>query len=295
MLRSVLTLLLVWSVVGCSDSKVQPRRRAHDPYSVHEVAGDPDPGRVAALSDLDAVWIRRSQHPNMYDGRTAVVRRRLDASSGPATSTTAAFLVVTLGNRSGSQGPDRDRDGLSDEAEVAIGTNPDAFDTDGDTIPDGFEVFGTYTRAERADSDGDGTPDNVELNLDDLEIYGDRDGDGLRNGQERASFGSDPDRADSDGDGFDDIYEYYYWTAMNDASHPDRDSDQDGQPDAFETANHTDPMSAASHEPDADGDALPDFADDNDGASFAWVPGHRAAVAAVPCNSSGNSGNSGWN
>ncbi len=293
MFRTAATVIACFVITACSSRRAPPATRQASPFVVSEPTGAPDPGRVTALADLDPVWMRRSQLANLYDGRTAVVRTRRGAAQGPATAESSSYVLVTLGDRAGSQGVDRDRDGLSDEAEVAIGTNPDAFDTDGDTIPDAFEVFGTCTRAERVDSDGDGTADNVELNLDDVEIYADRDGDGLRNGQERASFATNPDATDSDSDGFGDIYEYYFWTEMNDPSLPDRDSDDDGQPDRFEMANGFDPMNADSHAPDSDGDALPDFCDENDGQSFAQVPGRRAAVAAIPCNT-GNNGNT-WN
>jgi hypothetical protein len=246
-----------------------------------EPTAEPEAERVAALADLDPVWMRRTRIAGLYDGSQVVRRQRVGASTGPATDENADFLLITLGNRAGSQGADRDRDGLSDEAEVAMGLNPDAFDTDGDTIPDAFELFGTGTRAELADSDGDGTADNEELDLDDLDVYSDTDGDGLRNGQERASFGSDPASGDSDEDGFGDDYEFYFWTEMNNASDPDLDTDDDGQPDDFEMANGFDPSDPDSREPDADGDALPDFADPDDDETYAWVPGHRAAVAAA--------------
>ena len=284
--RHALPLITLFSLVGCQSPARKPTSRPARPYAAVEPTGEPAPERVAALSGLDPVWMRRSQIANLFDGRRALVRSRRSGSTGPATQENASYLTVTLGNRDGSQGADRDRDGLSDEAEVAIGTNPDAFDTDGDSIPDAFEIFGSGTRAERADSDGDGTPDDRELDLDDLEIYGDRDGDGLRNGQERASFNTNADGTDSDADGFDDIYEYYFWTDMSDSANPDVDTDGDGQPDGFERANGFDPADPNSSEPDADGDALPDFSDENDEQAFAQVPGRRAAVPAGAATSS---------
>ena len=129
--------------------------------------------RVVALADLDPAWVQRSWNASLYEGKQVSVRTRSAGVTGPATPSDTQFIMITLGDRSGSQGVDRDRDGMSDEAELAIGTNPDAFDSDGDTLPDAFELFGTLTRPERADSDGDGTPDNVELNIDDVNIYSD--------------------------------------------------------------------------------------------------------------------------
>lgn len=280
-----LPLALLVSISACAPAHAgPPTTRTARPANATEPSGAPEAERVTALADLDPVWMRRTRIAGLYDGSQVVRRQRMGSSTGPATDENSDFLLITLGNRDGSQGADRDRDGLSDEAEVAMGLNPDAFDTDGDTIPDAFELFGTGTRAELADSDDDGTPDNEELDLDALAIYSDTDGDGLRNGQESASFGSDPTSGDSDADGFGDDYEFYFWTAMNDASDPDMDADDDGQPDDFEMANGFDPNDANSHEPDTDGDALPDFADADDMETYAWVAGHGGAVAAAAIN-----------
>lgn len=270
-----------------------PTERMGTPYTVVPPTGTASAAREAALADLDPIWVQRTRNATVYDGATTLWRVRVGAVTGPSTPASSMFVMLTCGDRSGSQGADRDRDGLSDEAETMIGSNPDAFDTDGDTIPDGFEVFGTGTRPELADSDGDGSPDNVELDLDDPEIYSDTDGDRLRNGQERASFGTSPTSIDSDGDAFGDDYEYYFWTAMNDPSDPDLDSDDDGQPDDFEVANGTDPASDGSTVPDADGDALPDFADEADQSVYATVPGHAGAVPAGGVECFGNSGTMG--
>ena len=280
-----LQLLSLVSLAACAPAHAgPPTTRAPRPYAPAEPAEtDYEAERRTALSDVDGVWLRRTRIAGLGDGTQVIFRTRRGSASGAATEENASYLLLTLGDRSGSQGADRDRDGISDEAELAIGSNPDAADTDGDTIPDGFEAFGTGTRPELADSDGDGSPDNVELDLDSLATYTDTDGDGLLDGQERASFGSDPNAGDSDADGFGDDYEYYFWTAMNDATSPDLDSDDDGQPDSFEVANGFSPSDANSHEPDSDGDALPDFADPDDSESYAFVPGHQDAVPATQC------------
>ena len=52
---------------------------------------------------------------------------------------------------------DRDEDGLSDDEEAALGTDPDNPDTDGDTINDGQEVSDGTDPLEPCDSEG-GTP-----------------------------------------------------------------------------------------------------------------------------------------
>ncbi len=273
-------------LVSCAKPNAgPPTKRMPRPFTANAPSDAPPAELVEALRDLDPVWVSRLRLAGITTGAgpavPVTVRVRRNGGTGPATQDNAAFIPVVLGNRMGNTGPDADRDGLSDEAELAIGTNPNALDTDGDTIPDSFEIFGCGTRAERADSDGDGTRDDAELNLDDPSTYSDNDGDGLRNGQERASFGTNAESIDSDADGFGDDYEFYFWTAMNDASDPDLDADDDGQPDDFEVANGFDPKNGSSHAQDADGDALPDFADPNDDKVFACVPGHGIAVPAA--------------
>lgn len=239
----------------------------------------PSAERIAALQGIDPVWIERTRVAFMYDGAVTYVRARTPGATGPSTRANTHPVRVVLGNRSGSRGADRDRDGLSDEAEVAIGSNPDAFDTDGDTLPDSFEIFGTGTLPTVADTDGDSIADGAEVRLDDPSTYADDDGDGFPNGQERAAFNTDPNSIDSDGDGFGDDLEYFFGTAMNDRTRPTVDGDSDGEPDDFERANGTDPASAQSDQSDADSDDVPDWLDP-DAVMMARVPGHRAAVAA---------------
>lgn len=283
--RQALQLVSLVSLAACAPAHAgPPTTHAPRPYAPTEPAdSDYEAARRTALDDVDGVWVRRTRIAGLGDGTQVIFRTRRAGGTGAATPENSSYLLLTLGNRSGSQGADRDRDGISDEAELAIGSNPDAFDTDDDSIPDGFEVFGTGTRPELADSDGDGSPDNVELDLDSLATYTDTDGDGLLDGQERASFGTDPNGGDSDQDGFGDDYEYFFWTAMNDAADPDLDSDDDGQPDDFEMANGFSPNDANSHELDSDGDALPDFVDPDDSQAYALVPGHQEAVPATQC------------
>ena len=59
--------------------------------------------------------------------------------------------------------PDRDGDGVRDEAEVSAGSDPDQADSDGDTLPDGDEVRVVGTSPIDPDSDGDGIDDAAEL------------------------------------------------------------------------------------------------------------------------------------
>lgn len=122
--------------------------------------------------------------------------------------------------------PDRDFDLLPDAEEIAIGTDPDNPDTDGDGLLDGFEdqhglnpaVPGDElldgdsdgvtnldeqdlgTDPTNPDSDSDGLNDGEELVEGTQPLVPDTDGDGLLDGEE-AGFGAVPTVADTDGGG----------------------------------------------------------------------------------------------
>lgn len=261
---------------GGAETAVPRDAATHDAPSF-----DVEPARRTALADLDPRWIERTLMGNMYDGSRVYSRNRTMGSTGVSTHENTHPVIVVLGNRSGSHGADADRDGLSDMAEAAIHTNPNAFDTDGDGVPDAFELFATHTDPRVADSDGDGMNDGAEIDLDDPDAYADDDHDGFCNAQETAGLGSDPHNADSDGDGIDDLHEFYFGTAINDRAHPEPDHDHDGEPDAFEMANGTDPEYATSEPADGDGDSIADWLDP-DTVVMASVRGRRATAAITP-------------
>ncbi|OGL73917.1 hypothetical protein A3C96_02490 [Candidatus Uhrbacteria bacterium RIFCSPHIGHO2_02_FULL_60_10] len=124
---------------------------------------------------------------------------------------------------------DADRDGLTDEEEKKIGTDPKRGDTDGDGLSDGDEklVFRTNPLAKDTDGDGfidgeealagfdptktatrlpdtdqDGLADSLE-NVRGLDpLAADIDQDGLADGDELRVYGTDPKKPDTDGDGF---------------------------------------------------------------------------------------------
>ena len=125
---------------------------------------------------------------------------------------------------------DRDGDGLSDDDELALGTDPDQADSDGDGLADGEEVA-LGTDPIQADTDGDGLADGEEVALGTDPMQADSDGDGLSDGDE-VSQGSDPlqaDADDTDGDGLADADEAIYGTSPTMA-----DTDYDGVNDADE-------------------------------------------------------------
>lgn len=134
---------------------------------------------------------------------------------------------------------DTDGDGLTDEQEAALGTDPNSADTDGDGLTDGEEVNEYGTDPLRADTDGDGLNDGAEVNSHNTDpLNADTDGDGLSDGEEVNQHRTDPNNADSDGDGLNDYEEVNeYGTDPNNA-----DTDGDGISDGQEIQDGTDPL-----------------------------------------------------
>ena len=157
---------------------------------------------------------------------------------------TAEATAPAGGVQCGTVG-DSDGDGLNDDVEQVIGTDPNNPDTDGDGTNDGAE-----------DHDGDGITNVEEVTGSENDGYGneptdltdaDSDDDGLTDGQEIDLTGTDPNVADTDGDG---------------TSDADEDPDGDGLTNLEEVTGSendafgdepTDPLVA-----DSDGDGLTD-------------------------------------
>ncbi|ELZ27729.1 hypothetical protein C475_07405 [Halosimplex carlsbadense 2-9-1] len=94
--------------------------------------------------------------------------------------------------------PDTDADGLADGREIDLGTDPLNPDTDGDGVSDARELErGTSPRS--VDADADGLTDERELELGTDPFDPDTDGDGLGDRRE-VELGTDPTVADTDGD-----------------------------------------------------------------------------------------------
>ena len=168
---------------------------------------------------------------------------------------------------------DSDFDGMSDAEEIAAKTDPTNPDSDGDGLPDGWEKANGLlplsadgddgaagdpdhdglsnadelahgTLANVADTDGDGMPDGYEVtnNLDPLtnDAAADADNDGLTNYQEYL-LGTDPNRSDTDDDELSDGQEAIYGTNPLKA-----DTDGDGYNDGVEVAAGSDPLNKSS-------------------------------------------------
>jgi hypothetical protein len=116
---------------------------------------------------------------------------------------------------------DPDGDGLFNEQEKTLGTDPLNNDTDNDGLDDGLEVeLGISPVDFDTDDDGLGDGREVELGTSALDI--DSDDDGLEDGFEVNSFGTDPLIVDTDLDGLSDKEEQNHGT---DALLSDTDAD----------------------------------------------------------------------
>lgn len=133
---------------------------------------------------------------------------------------------------------DSDEDGLPDIIESQIGTDADNADTDGDELPDGYEMFETGTDPKLSDTDVNDIADGDE----------DLDKDGLTNYEEYVN-NADPWQIDSDDDSLNDEDEVNNY-GTNPAK---KDTDDDGLEDAEEVYLGLDPLN-----PDSDGDGILD-------------------------------------
>ncbi len=154
---------------------------------------------------------------------------------------------------------DMDHDGLTNDQELLLGTDPKRSDTDGGGALDGWEV----------EQGSDPTDPNDDANIPiDLDI----DNDGILNEFE----GLNAKDADSDGDGISDANEIGLLDADNDGFLDDlSDTNNNGMPDVAEA------FAVSLVYPDFDGDGFPNYLDldsDNDGVhdklehDISWVP-----------------------
>ena len=180
------------------------------------------------------------------------------AVSGPVTLSVAGFTTDAV-----DFVLDTDGDGLSDEQEAAIGSDPENTDTDGDGLSDGDEVNVHNTDPTATDTDGDGLTDDFELEHDfDPNVGGDGDldpdGDGLTNLEEQTEA-TDPNDPDTDNDGLTDGEEVN--VHGTDPTNPDTDGG--GREDGAEIDQGTNPL-----DPSDDEVTLPQLLTDGRGLSW---------------------------
>lgn len=138
-------------------------------------------------------------------------------------------------SRNGQVLVDSDGDGLSDQQELEIGTDPTNVDSDGDLLSDGVEV----RMGLKPQYDVGGINQDVIKGCNpDL----DTDGDRLNDCEERV-LGTDGCISDTDGDGLPDLVEFLQGTnplIADDLA----DDDHDGMSNVDEVVTHSDPLSA---------------------------------------------------
>ena len=164
---------------------------------------------------------------------------------------------------------DTDGDGLTNEIEQIYTTNPNLTDSDGDYLPDSYEIEHSKTNPNAWDSDNDGFCDGLDPTP------------GIMTGE--TIFGTDPSNPDTDGDGLQDGEEIIGWTIQVrewidgwDPEDPDQtkprhvqsnplllDTDSDGLNDSQEVIYGLDP-----ERPDTDGDGKTDPEEIHQGAAF---------------------------
>ena len=147
--------------------------------------------------------------------------------------------------------PDRDHDGISDDDEVLIGTDPDDADSDDDGVLDGAES--NYTD----DTDGDGLIDVRDP---------DSDNDGLFDGTEVGVTTPHPDT---------DVAAGHFRPDADPSTHTsmvDRDTDHGGVPDGAEDTDKDGQRDTGERDPlDPADDATPPTDDDMDGLTNACL------------------------
>lgn len=117
-----------------------------------------------------------------------------------------ALLGLTYTFESGSA--DSDQDGLPNDFEKQIATDPNIPDTDSDGLRDGDEYRKFKTDPRKADTDDDGLSDFDELYRHRTDpLKADTDGDGLTDGDEVVRHKTEPQKQDTDGDGLSDADE----------------------------------------------------------------------------------------
>ena len=148
----------------------------------------------------------------------------------------------------GSSFTDTDRDGLADEIEATLGTDPTKVDSDGDTLGDGEEVLLRGTDPLKTHTDGDAVSDKDEV-----------------------ANGTDPNNYDTDGDLIADDVDPYPWRVDGDGDGSLdiddpfpllRDADGGGASDQAEILAGTNPFSPGDDRASIDSDS--DFLTDND-------------------------------
>ncbi|MBI1296143.1 hypothetical protein GC175_14410 [bacterium] len=222
---------------------------------------DRQTAHAAALETTNAeVDVARSlrtiSSESTFDPRANPMDKLTTNVAGPlAAPLAAAHAVEDVSNPkclSPGAATDPDGDGLTTAEELAVGTDPNVADSDGDALSDCEEVKIRFTNPMHSDTDGDGLSDFQEIGLGTDPRNEDTDNDGLNDKAEIEGFTdphgvkwfTDPVQPDSNSDGINDFLER---GPIENGADKAIDSDGDGTPDLYDTDN--------------DNDGIPDGAD----------------------------------
>lgn len=173
--------------------------------STPTVSGTGEPGTTVAVFvdgeqvgttvvGADGTWtLDVGENAALEEGDHDIEAVASDDAGNQTSQTVAVTVPATVVD-------DRDGDGLSDELEGMLGTDPDNDDTDGDGLLDGAEVNDWSTDPIDPDSDDDGVDDGEEIDNDLNPNKGDTDSDGLGD-REELDLGTDPRDVDTDDGG----------------------------------------------------------------------------------------------
>ncbi|MHA2198697.1 MAG: SBBP repeat-containing protein [Candidatus Thorarchaeota archaeon] len=161
---------------------------------------------------------------------------------------------------------DADSDGLDDDLEIVLGTNPFSNDSDSDLIPDGWEYY--HGLDPTLNDSLDDLDSDLLVNYDEYILGTDIDGndtdsDFLMDGLEVHTYGTDPFNPDSDSDGAIDGLEVFTYGTL--PMNPD--SDTDAMPDGWEITFGLNPLGN-----DALGDNDTDYLDNVDEYNYGTDP-----------------------
>jgi len=205
------------------------------------------------------------------DGDGVLDGKEVSDGTSPLDSCSFKLSSQTATPSTAWQSADCDNDGLTNQQEKTLGTDPLVEDSDGDGVLDSKEV-----------SDGTSPLDSCSFKLSSQTATpssawqsADCDNDGLTNQQEK-TLGTDPVKGDSDGDGVLDgkevsdgtspldscSFKLSSQTAIPSSAWQSADCDNDGLTNQQEKTLGTDPLKG-----DSDGDGVPDGKEVSDGTS----------------------------
>jgi cell wall-associated NlpC family hydrolase len=213
----------------------EPTSGGGRPRQAHVAISLGDGTVVEAASPRDGVEISPADASRFTH---AAVIPELATSTPTGRAASGADVPVAFANSPADLPPptDTDGDGLTDEFERLLGTDPAAMDSDQDNLSDLYETTVSHTDPLAVDTDQDGTSDS-------LEVAAGTDAGYVRPTDEllAAGFGGAA-TADSDRDTLSDLVEYRIGSDRDAA-----DSDLDGVGDNFEYALGSDLLSIDSN------------------------------------------------